>query len=450
MSDITSILLSDARESLIARVSTYCTSQTRLLERSLCFWLEIDALVGETVSLDDFFEMVMQTPSSQENRRIAALGLGVATYRLRDMALVGGIQKMFAEQLKWQIGCSARMNGQLQPFCLDSLALFGLAVGAVHLDEEIKQNVAGWLNEFLSESFNRRNIALWEQTSLAAISQILPMEKALTSPPDAICADCRLVLKRRLGLWKFSQKDDARVLLEQVKGADSNAIPLVSAAMRLSALEVINREAPVSSPNQWTTEDVSGLLRRFPRALERWTWEDKPMTSRQGAEARQWHIDHEYHVQNLLWGVLAPIFPDLEEEFYTESVGQKHPRADIGIPSLHLIIEAKFLRATDKPQKIIDEIAADASLYRATGSKWQHVIAFIWDEGRRSEAHETIRQGLAKIEGISDTIIISRPGKMVDSPIIPSTVSISTASTPPSASPSATNTPTTSSPLSPQ
>ena len=61
--------------------------------------------------------------------------------------------------------------------------------------------------------------------------------------------------------------------------------------------------------------------------------------------ARQWHVDNEYHVQNLLWVLLAPIFPDLDDEQYLTKIGQKNPRADLYIPSMKLIVEAKFLRA---------------------------------------------------------------------------------------------------------
>ncbi len=64
--------------------------------------------------------------------------------------------------------------------------------------------------------------------------------------------------------------------------------------------------------------------------------------------ARQWHIDNEYHVQNLLWVLLAPIFPDLDDEQYLTKIGQKNPRADLYIPSMKLIVEVKFLRAGEQ------------------------------------------------------------------------------------------------------
>ncbi len=133
-------------------------------------------------------------------------------------------------------------------------------------------------------------------------------------------------------------------------------------------------------------EDVIKLLKRVPTGLRRWTWEKKsPIRS---SQARQWHIENEYHVQNLLYFLLAPFFADIREEEYTPSVGQKQPRVDLAIPSLKLVIEIKFWYAKDKPQKVIGEIAEDTSLYLAEGSSYEQIIAFIWDDFRRTEEHD--------------------------------------------------------------
>ena len=86
--------------------------------------------------------------------------------------------------------------------------------------------------------------------------------------------------------------------------------------------------------------------RARPRRLRKWTWETEPRTT--NGTARQWHIDHEYHVQNLLWVLLAPIFPDLDDEQYLTKIGQKNPRADLYIPSMRIIVEVKFLRSGDR------------------------------------------------------------------------------------------------------
>jgi len=121
-----------------------------------------------------------------------------------------------------------------------------------------------------------------------------------------------------------------------------------------------------SALGSFSLEDVSELLTRVEAGLRRWTWEDKSRT--QGGKPRQWYIENEYHVQNLLYFLLAAVFADIGEEESPISVGQKKPRVDLEIPSLKLVIEIKFWYRKDKPQKIIGEIAEDTALYLAEGS----------------------------------------------------------------------------------
>lgn len=119
--------------------------------------------------------------------------------------------------------------------------------------------------------------------------------------------------------------------------------------------------------------------------------------------------EDEYHVQSLLWMLLSPIFPDLDDEQYLAKIGQKNPRADFYIPSMKLIVEAKCLRPADRLQKVIDEIASDLSLYRSMGNDCGGVIAFIWDAGARTNEHDYLRQGLRKMPGLVDAVVVSRP-----------------------------------------
>ncbi|MBD1885550.1 PD-(D/E)XK nuclease domain-containing protein [Microcoleus vaginatus] len=166
-----------------------------------------------------------------------------------------------------------------------------------------------------------------------------------------------------------------------------------------------------SALGSFSLEDVSKLLKRVPAGLRRWTSEEKSRT--QGGKPRQWYIENEYHVQNLLYFLLAAVFTDIGEEEYTRSVGQKKPRVDLEIPSLKLVIEIKFWYPKDKPQKIIGEIAEDTSLYLAQGSPYEQMIAFIWDDSRRTEEHDLLDSGLKKLN-IFDVVIVPRPGCMPD------------------------------------
>jgi hypothetical protein len=109
--------------------------------------------------------------------------------------------------------------------------------------------------------------------------------------------------------------------------------------------------------------------------------------------------------------VLAPLFPDLNDEETLPPVGQKNPRVDLSIPSLGTVIEVKFMRAGKAFQAVIDEIAADASLY-ATDPRWTSLIPFVWDDSRRLEEHQKLVAGLKQFSMVVGAVVVSRPGKM--------------------------------------
>jgi len=204
-----------------------------------------------------------------------------------------------------------------------------------------------------------------------------------------------------------------------IEAYSSYANPKKNLEIHLSNLKAVKEHyekglfiSSQSALGSFSLEDVSKLLKRVPAGLRRWTWEKKSRT--QGGKPRQWYIENEYHVQNLLYLLLAPVFDDIIEEEYTGSVGQKKPRVDLVIPSLKLVIEIKFWYRKDPPQKIIGEIAEDTSLYLAQGSPHEQMIAFIWDDSCRTEEHDLLDSGLKTLPGIFDVVIVSRPGRMAD------------------------------------
>ena len=113
--------------------------------------------------------------------------------------------------------------------------------------------------------------------------------------------------------------------------------------------------------------------------------------------------------------MLAPLFADLNDEETLPPIGQKSPRVYLSIPSLGTVVEVKFMRSTTPFQDIIEEIAADASLY-ATDSRWTALIPFVWDDARRTEEHQKLVAGLKQLPGVIGAVVVSRPGKMGRSP----------------------------------
>jgi hypothetical protein len=120
-------------------------------------------------------------------------------------------------------------------------------------------------------------------------------------------------------------------------------------------------------------------------------------------------------VRNIIDGTCDELIASgIDDEENMPSIGHKKPRADLGIPSLRTIVEVKFLR--DRGQrgfaKIIDEIAADASLYLSRTSDYDNIIAFVWDDCAQTEQHHELKSGIEQIKGISAAIVLPRPSSM--------------------------------------
>jgi len=254
----------------------------------------------------------------------------------------------------------------------------------------------------------------WQRTLFQAADHVLSGKIKIPASSLSEAEDARVALAAKNVLPRSDGKQaeqDEQKALKVVLTQGTTETSYERAAIRLAALEYIVRAAPAVVPGRICVQDLVRLLERIPAGLRKWTWETKPRTA--NAPLRRWHIDNEYHVQNLLWVMLAPIFPDLDDEQYLAKIGHKSPRADLYIPSMKIVIEAKFLRAGDQIQKVIDEISSDASLYTALGNACAGIIPIIWDDSARSHEHDYLRQGLKKLPNIIDAVVVSRPNGWV-------------------------------------
>jgi len=411
MKDITSLLLSDARITLIRELESSDTESA--VERQFAQAV-LKRAVPSVAIRTELEDAIKASGAIRTYKHVAILGFAAWAGLLDEYG-----SQVLLEGLRWTFGRAPIVDGVQMPFCRDVVALLGMTFGVVVTeDEELKKKAAHWLQAAVEAGEKDRDFDTWEQCLLTVLPEVL----AKTIHLNARCtndsdADIRVAL-RSCGLLPLpSDPDlishDQRCSLQLIKSETASKIGIVRAALRLSALESIKVSQPTLDVCSISRGNVADLLRRFQVALKLWTWEDKPRTKAAKAP-RCWHIDNEYHVQNLLWFLLAPLFPDLTEEEYTPKIGPVQPRADLGIPSLRLIVEAKFMRENDPPKKVITEIAQDASLYLTQGSRYDAILAFIWDDSRRGELHEEMISGLRAIDGVDDAIIVARPGKMVE------------------------------------
>jgi hypothetical protein len=304
------------------------------------------------------------------------------------------------------------LDSEPAPFRHDAIALVGLALGARRIGGDVEGKVQQWMRAFINPGDN--SSPPWKRVlyfaTLAIVGEKLDL-RVLHDISDV--RDLQLALVSR-GINIFSEIDSNLAYQEICKSATKVNLEPVIAACSLAALEYLTSNSQILSINKPTIQQLIQLLNRIPAGLKRWPWEDKPLTKT--GTLQRWDIQNEYHVQSLIYSLLAPLFTDIEDEFYFEPIGQLNPRADIGIPSLSIIIEIKFLRDTKPFGKLIEEIAADASLYFKKDSvfakKYSRMIVVLWDNSSRSQHHAEFIKGVNQLPNVSGSVVISRPGNM--------------------------------------
>jgi hypothetical protein len=405
MSATEGLLLSDARQLLLLKVREV-EGRGNIIEAFAAWALP-----------DRATDLRLSYPSAQSVAQLKGSGRTYQAVATLGFALAGGesgaeLSASFSDGIDWLLGRAVKSGGVFAQFCYDALAVLGIAVGVRAVDDEtIRARVSQWLTTFIPSVTREFNGASWAQYLLEAAFRVvdqpdLSLEVGERDADVAVALAARGVLPRSSDLIG-AYEEKALVRIKQAHDEDTER-----AILMLCALDSLSEQRAVVSLQRPTIEQVGQLISRVPSAMRRWTWEHAPKTRTSTAEC--WDIQHEYHVQNLLYAVLAPLFPDLTDEETLAPVGQKNPRTDLGIPSLKLVIEAKFLRAGHSFGNLIGELSQDAGLYRAHGpaARYQYVMPFVWDDSRRTEEYSTFLQGLRMIDGLVHPVIVPRPGQM--------------------------------------
>ncbi|MCY4213496.1 MAG: hypothetical protein OXF68_07715 [Gammaproteobacteria bacterium] len=330
----------------------------------------------------------------QSYQKVAAAGYALAK-RSFDDPVVGS----FKAALEHLAGRTYFVEGRVPRFEIDSIALLGVALGAKATGISPAHGV--WLHELLQRTSRMLEPRDW-QSDLVAIA------KGVVDP------NCRTSTK------------DPRVAVAFVKTATPGEVQSGWSEMITRVGEdepvqialnraVFDRCAAALAALPIAESDIAGLiasLEGLAQSMSHWTYETHTRVKRVPME--QWEIRHEYHVQNLLWTVLRPVYADLVDEEFLPKVGHKAPRYDLGVPSLETIIEVKFMRRAGPAacREITEEVAADCSLYLTPSTRYSTLIIFIWDECRQTEEYQTLKAGLEGLEGIKKVIILPRPSRM--------------------------------------
>ncbi|WIG52689.1 MAG: hypothetical protein OJF48_003608 [Afipia sp.] len=337
------------------------------------------------------------TGQARHPEHVAALGFGAIAGLLEEQQ-----RKILREELEHLRGRAFFVAGRPRRFEVDGIALLGVAFGA---RSEQSSDIEKWCRDILARSLSELASDPWHQ-GLARLALVVLGDNNLSIRPAELA-----VVAAAKGLGLSSQALD-----EEAWSATVQSCPLESVsgldAVRLAAFDILSQrvgQVRLASP---TREDLIALLRNVSRAFKRWPYEDGPRTSR--SSIARWEVENEYHVQSLLWALLAPIFSDVDDEENLPSIGHAHPRADLAIPSLRTLIEVKYIRRPGQGgfKAIIDEISSDTGLYLSRSKDFDTIVAVVWDDCAQTEQHYELQTGIEQLKGVSAAIVIPRPSRM--------------------------------------
>lgn len=382
----------DIRAGLAAAASVMDEAPWSLAFRA---WVlgEFDPLPGLAAVAADGFRV----PTERSPRQVAALAFAAASQCLPD-----ALAPVLAEGLHWL--ADRRWHRPLREVTLevDGVSMLGVALGA----RAAGCAIPATLSAAAVTSAGLPMLSAFNRSLMVAAAHV--MGAPGRPDPSAMLPEARVALAdlKLMPVDEESGPPAWRNCLRLAPGDGGAA----RAALTLRAFDALCERNLPARLGRLEADDVLRVLKGVVRSFREWTWEERSPTPK-SADPVRWHIENEYHVQNMLWAVLAPLFPDLEKEGYTTPVGHKNPRMDLSIPSLKLVVEVKFMRPGKSFANTLEELAADNSLYDAD-PRWEVLIPFVWDDGRRTEQHATLVEGLLSMPMVHGAVVMPRPGKM--------------------------------------
>ena len=369
-------------------------------------WAAVGLGLENTAAVDDAAGKAAAAKGGERSSRgLAVLGLRCATRPSEKTA-----QEAFEKQVAWVMG-KPNFDAAGEPCgaLVDPIILLGIYAGVEATgSEQLKGHFKVW-GKSLIEDFGRITGSWqWQVALFGLIASKLGGGSAPTNVASPLWLAAGLSTR---GMCEVRDEQAADVLKVSMANADES-MDEFEAALRLKALDWAQDRALDLNLHALTVSDVARVLGNVSRVFLRWTWEDKPRTPRRDGEARKWHIENEYHVQSLLYTVLKPLFPDLDEEKYLAPTGRYQPRADLCLLSLQLVIEVKYWYRGGSVKDLTEQVASDHSLYLRPDSPYRAMIAVIWDEGGRTEQHREFERGLSGLANIHSVVVISRPSTM--------------------------------------
>lgn len=338
--------------------------------------------------------------------------LDFATLPLYQKCAILGLkvvdEKVSALELSRLLGQASKIESTPMPWVSDVFGVMAIKWLIEERDDsELARQFESWINEFLPQQVSSDRLNVYEKDIAAYI---------VDSEEKTFESSCVQLFLHYRGIRTMIDQQSRQSLIHKFMDEFKTQVKLDPSVALLSLMIYVfdkaNLDIALVPPNGWKLDDLVRFLERIPNGLKRWTWEDRGRTK--NAEPVKWAVQNEYHVQNLLYVLLAPIFEDVADEIYLQPLGQKTPRIDLYLPAMHTIIEVKYRKDTKKSfQALIGEIAEDISLYRSDPTyKEARIVCFLWDHTRSTQEHSKFIEGAMKMEGMDGCVVVNSPSVM--------------------------------------
>ena len=335
-----------------------------------------------------------------------------ATLSLYQRCAIAGLdvldEAVSSQDISRLLGQAAKIDSTPRPWVSDMFGVMAVKWLSEQMsDVRIPREFENWISGFLAQQASGDHLNLYEKDIAAYVR---------SSESAVYVSACIPLFLHYRAIRRIEDHRNRAALIgrfmaefrAQAQGDASTAL----LSLMVYVFDQVNQDMAIVPPKGWSLDDLLGFLEHIPVGLKRWTWEDAGRT--RGAEPVKWPVENEYHVQNLLYVLLGPIFNDIADEVNLQPVGQKNPRIDLYLPSLHTIIEVKYRKDLKKSfPTLIGEIAEDASLYRADAKyKDARIVSFLWDCTRATQEHAKFKEGIMKIDGLDGCVVVSAPSTM--------------------------------------
>jgi hypothetical protein len=207
---------------------------------------------------------------------------------------------------------------------VDGVAVLGLALGFT----STQSVTPPWFTELVVRSAATLPLGDFDHSLFIVAANLIVAPDR--QDQSGILPEIRIVFSGNAGI--FASEETYRDAWSRILNAIPSDGEEIEAAVMLRALELVVDHSLPARAGKLEPTDVLTVLEGVHRSLRRWTWDTQPKT--RNSDASKWDVQNEYHVQNLLYAILAPVFPDLNDEETLPPVSQKNPRVDLSNPKL--------------------------------------------------------------------------------------------------------------------